>query len=215
MSSVPKISLDDILLKAKSKDFTDDSTKYDWPRDVIDYDLHVHCLDSEKDDDQGKKQHYHQAHCFPLYTLSPFFVKAISFANQNCCPFRDIKVLKLPFRCSLVQELIHFAYDGILPELSDKGVLNDQTLQEMLVMADYTLSDRLTSHILESKAIADELEKAEAEMDLKFPICHLKKIHKSKERKSSGKEKSKSKSKENSKGKSKAKVSLGHARVSK
>jgi len=91
MSSVPKASPStDLLLKAEKLGKTYGPPKYCWPRDVIAHDLHVYCQDSEEDE-EGGEEHYHLAHCFPLYVLSPFFAKAISFANQGARPLLDIK----------------------------------------------------------------------------------------------------------------------------
>lgn len=51
-----------------------------FPRDIIAYDLMVQCAESGGEEEQ---EHLHRAHTFPLYLLSPFFIKAISFASQG------------------------------------------------------------------------------------------------------------------------------------
>jgi len=61
--------------------------------------------------------------------------------------------------------LIDFAYDGDLPSLSKRGVLTEELFYGLLELADYTLSDRLTSFVMGTKELVDAMEKAFSEAE--------------------------------------------------
>lgn len=70
--------------------------------------------------------------------------------------------MKLPFSCKTVSLLIDFAYDQELPPL------DEQTTEDLLGAADYTVSQRLTAYLLKmSSSSSSSTTKEVAEKEKK------------------------------------------------